>query len=102
MGQSGWFRFGVHLYQPTLDFAFFILEWTIAKRIWCYIKKKELQKDIGRPFSYSNVTDKNKMAATKKQCFLRFIYWTESSPTVIQILLTILLFIILITPKWRE
>ena len=24
------------------------------------------------------------MAATKKQCFLRFLYWTESSPTVIQ------------------
>ena len=24
------------------------------------------------------------MAAAKKQCFLRFLYWTESSPTVIQ------------------
>ena len=24
------------------------------------------------------------MAATKKQCFLRFLYWTESLPTVIQ------------------
>ena len=24
------------------------------------------------------------MAATKKQCFLRILYWTESSPTVIQ------------------
>ena len=24
------------------------------------------------------------MAATKKQYFLRFLYWTESSPTVIQ------------------
>ena len=24
------------------------------------------------------------MAATKKQCFLRFLYWTEYSPTVIQ------------------
>ena len=22
------------------------------------------------------------MAAAKKQCFLRFLYWTESSPTV--------------------
>ena len=26
----------------------------------------------------------SKMAAAKKQCFLRFLYWTESSPTVIQ------------------
>ena len=34
-----WFLFDVHPYQP-LDFAFFILEWTIVKRIWCYIKKK--------------------------------------------------------------
>ena len=24
------------------------------------------------------------MTAAKKQCFLRFLYWTESSPTVIQ------------------
>ena len=24
------------------------------------------------------------MAAAKKQCFLRFLYWTESSPTFIQ------------------
>ena len=23
---------------------------------------------------------KSKMAAVKKQCFLRFLYWTESSP----------------------
>ena len=28
---------------------------------------------------------KRKMAAAKKQCFLRFLYWTESSPTIIQI-----------------
>ena len=27
---------------------------------------------------------KSKMAAAKKQCFLRFLYWTDSSPTVIQ------------------
>ena len=32
------FLFSVHPYQPTLDFAFFILEWTIVKRIRCYIK----------------------------------------------------------------
>ena len=24
------------------------------------------------------------MAAAKKQCYLHFLYWTESSPTVIQ------------------
>ena len=24
------------------------------------------------------------MAAAKKQCFLPFLYWTESSPTVFQ------------------
>ena len=24
------------------------------------------------------------MAATKKQCFFAFLYWTESSPTAIQ------------------
>ena len=24
------------------------------------------------------------MATAKMQCFLRFLYWTESSPTVIQ------------------
>ena len=24
------------------------------------------------------------MTAAKKQCFLRFLYWTESSPTIIQ------------------
>ena len=24
------------------------------------------------------------MAAAKKQCLVRFLYWTESSPTVIQ------------------
>ena len=24
------------------------------------------------------------MVAAKKQCLLRFLYWTESSPTVIQ------------------
>ena len=33
-----WFLFGVHPYQPTLDFTF-ILEWTTVERIRCYIKK---------------------------------------------------------------
>ena len=37
-------------FYPTLDFAFFILEGTIVKRISC------------------------KMAAAKKQYFLRFLY----------------------------
>ena len=27
---------------------------------------------------------KSKIAAAQKQCFLRFLHWTESSPTVIQ------------------
>ena len=36
MGHIVWFLFGMHLYQPTLDFAFFTLEWTIVKCIWCY------------------------------------------------------------------
>ena len=40
--------------------------------------------DSVRPLSYNNVTDKNKMAATKEQWFLRVLYWSESSPTVIQ------------------
>ena len=42
-----WFLFGVHPHQPTLDFAFFILEWTIVKGIWCYIKKKSFQTTRG-------------------------------------------------------
>ena len=57
---------------------------------------KELPNDSGRPLlSYNNFTDKNKMAAIKKQClflfvclfvffFVRFLYCTEFSPTVIQ------------------
>ena len=44
---SKWFLFSVHPYQPTLDFAFFILEWTIVKRIRCYIKKKSFQMPQG-------------------------------------------------------
>ena len=61
MGHFVMFLFGVHPYQPTLDFAFFILEWTIVnmvKRIWCYVKKKELPNDSGRPLSYSDFADK--------------------------------------------
>ena len=61
-----WFLFGVHPYQPTLDFAFFILEWTIVKRIWCYIRKKSFQNDPGRPLSII-LPIKSKMA--KKLCF---------------------------------
>ena len=37
-----WFLFGVHPYQPTLDFTFLNLEWTIVTHIlWCYIKEKK-------------------------------------------------------------
>ena len=46
-------------------------------------QEKELPNDSGRPLRYDNFTDK-KMATTKKQRFLRFLYWTESSPTVVQ------------------
>ena len=42
-----WFLFGVRPYQPTLDFAFFILEWTIVERIWFFIKQKSFQKHQG-------------------------------------------------------
>ena len=55
-----WFLFGVHPYQPTLDFAFFILEWTI-KRIDVISKKKGLPNDSGRHhISYNHFTDKKK------------------------------------------
>ena len=54
-------------------------------RARCYKhQEKELPNDLRRPFSNNKFTDKNKIVATKKQCFLRFLYWTESSPTVIQ------------------
>ena len=45
---------------------------------------KELSNDSARLSIYNNFTDKKKMAAAKKQRFLHFLYWTESSPTVIQ------------------
>ena len=41
---------------------------------------KEVPNDSGRLSSYNNFTDKSKMAATEKQCFLRILYLTESSP----------------------
>ena len=37
------------------------------------LQEKELPNDPGRPSSYNNFT-KKKMAAAKKQCFLRFLY----------------------------
>ena len=64
------FLFGVNPYQPTLDVALFIVEWTIVKRIWCCIKKGASKRL--RPFSYNNFTDKKKIAATKKQCYFAF------------------------------
>ena len=30
--------------STTLDFAFFILEWIIVKRLQCYVKKKKKKK----------------------------------------------------------
>ena len=52
-------------------------------------KGKELPNDLGRLSSYNNFTDKNKMAAAKKQCFLRFLYLTESSSLVRGLQMTI-------------
>ena len=65
------------LLSSILDFTFFMV----------LHQAKEFPNNSGRPLSYDNFTDKNKMAATKKQCFFAvffFLYWTESSPTVIQ------------------
>ena len=33
-------------------------------------QEKKLPNDSGKPLSYNDLTDKNKMAVTKKQCFL--------------------------------
>ena len=55
-------------------FRLFILEKAI-------LQDKEPPNDSGRLSSYNNFTPiKSKMAAAKKQCFLRFLYLTESSP----------------------
>ena len=75
---------GVIIYQLTLDFAFLFLEWAIVKLIWCYIKTKSFQTTQGGYQVIIILPIKSKMAAAKKQCFLRFLYWTESSPSVIQ------------------
>ena len=56
-----------------------------GQRIWCYIKTKSFQTTQGGYQVIIILPIKSKMAAAKKQCFLRFLYWTESSPTVIQI-----------------
>ena len=65
-------------------FRFLFLEWAIVKRIWRYIKIKSFQTTQGAYHVIIILLIKSKMAAAKKQCFLRFLYWTESSPTVIQ------------------
>ena len=41
---------------------------------------KELPNDSGRLSSYNNFTDKKQNGPAKKQCFLRFLHLTESSP----------------------
>ena len=41
---------------------------------------KELPNDSGRLTSYNNFPIKSKMAAANNRCFLRFLYFTESSP----------------------
>ena len=82
-----WQKASVHPYQATLDFAYFILEWT--KCTWCYIEKKSFQNpnDSGRPLSYNYLPTKSKWLLVRSSAFLRFLYWTcwtESSRTVIQ------------------
>ena len=48
--------------------------------------EKELPNDSGRLSSYNNFGPiKIKMAAAKKRYFLRFLYFTESSPPSFQV-----------------
>ena len=70
-------------YVPLLintRFCFFILEKAIIKRISCYIKTKNFQMTHGGYQVIIILPIKSKMAAAKKRCFLRFLYFTESSP----------------------
>ena len=60
-------------------FRFLILEYAIVKRIWCYIKTKNFQMTQGGYQVITVLPIKSKMAAAKKRCFLRFLYFTESS-----------------------
>ena len=56
----------------TLDFASFISEWAIVKRIWCYNKTKSFQTTQGGYQVIIILPIKSKMAATKKQYFFAF------------------------------
>ena len=47
---------------------------------FCYIKTKNFQMTQGGYQVIMILPIKSKMAAAKKQCFLRFLYFTESSP----------------------
>ena len=49
--------------------------------IWCYIKTKSFQMTQGGYQVIIILMIKSKTAAVKRQCFLRFLYWSESSPT---------------------
>ena len=71
----------VSLWYATLDFAFFILQQAILKRVWFYIQTKSFQMTQGGYQVIIILPIIGKMAAAKKQCFLRFLYWTEFSPT---------------------
>ena len=53
-------------------FRSFILEWTIVKRIRCYIKTKGFQTTQGGYTVIIILPIKSKMAAAKKQCFFAF------------------------------
>ena len=59
-------------------FFFFFFNFAIGKRIWCYSKTKRFQMTQGGYQVIIILPIKSKMAAAKKQCFLRFLYFTES------------------------
>ena len=52
--------------------------------IWCYIWTNSSQTTQGGYQIIIILPIKSKMAAGKNPCFLRFLYWTESSSTVTQ------------------
>ena len=68
-----WFLFGVHLYQPPLDFAFFRMN-NIFKAYTMLHQVVELPNDPGRPLSYYNFIDKKKWLLLSSSACLRFLY----------------------------
>ena len=52
----------------------------IVKCIWCHINTKSFQMTQGGYQVIIVLLIKSNMTAAKKQCFLWFLYWAESSP----------------------